>query len=119
MNLEDFRTACLEMPCAEENAPWKEPQYQNLITYTVAGKWFVLLDLEEKRCNLKASPEIIVEMQERYEGACPAWHMNKNHWLGVKLESDIPETMIRELIIAAYNLIVKKLSRRVRQELSL
>lgn len=119
MNLEDFRVACLSLPHAEENAPWEEPKYQNLVTYTVASKWFVLLDLDDKRCNLKASPEIIAEMQDKYEGACQAWHMNKNHWLGVLLESDIPDAQIRELINAAYDLIVKKLPRRIRQEMNL
>lgn len=48
MNLEDFRNFCLSLPCAKENSPWTEPQYQNLVSFTVADKWFCLLDMDKK-----------------------------------------------------------------------
>lgn len=35
--------------------------------------------------------------------AFSAWHMNKEHWLGVKLESDVPDSVIRSLIRDGYD----------------
>lgn len=35
--------------------------------------------------------------------AFPAWHMNKEHWPGVRLESDVPDSVIRSLIRDGYD----------------
>ena len=35
--------------------------------------------------------------------AFPAWHINKEHWLGVKLGSDVPDSVIRSLIRDGYD----------------
>ncbi len=88
MNIEELREYCLALNGANENMPWSEPQYSMLATFTVGGKWFCLVDLDKKFIDVKCSPETISEMQSRYHGAFPAWHMNKVHCLGVKLDSD-------------------------------
>lgn len=119
MNIEDLREYCLSLPQAQENAPWTEPQYEMLVTFTVASKWFVLADLEKKFIDVKCAPETITEMQEKYQGAFPAWHMNKEHWLGIKLESDVPDAVIKRLIKSGYDLIVSKLPKRQKEELKL
>lgn len=119
MNLEDFREYCLSLPHAVENQPWTEPQYQMLATFTVGGKWFCLVDLDKKFIDVKCDPERIADMQSRYEGAFPAWHMNKEHWLGVRLESDVPDSVIKSLIKEGYDTIVSHLPKREREELGL
>lgn len=35
--------------------------------------------------------------------AFPAWHINKEHWLGVRLGSDVPDSVIRSLIRDGYD----------------
>ena len=119
MNVEDFRNFCLSLPQVVENAPWTDPKYQNLITFTVGGKWFCLLHLESKRCNVKCAPERVVELQSRYQGVQPAWHMNKTHWVTLVLESDVPDREIEDILRRAYGLIVSRLPKSRRQELGL
>lgn len=119
MNVEDLRNYCISLPHAEENAPWTEPQYQMLVTFTVGGTWFCLADIEKKFIDVKCSPEQIAEFQEKYSGAFPAWHMNKQHWLGIKLESDVPDSEICKLLKTGYELIVKSLPVKKRKELGL
>lgn len=119
MNVEDFRNYCLSLPEARENAPWTEPQYQNLITFTVADKWFCLLDIENKFCDVKCAPENVEELQMKYNGVQPAWHMNKTHWIKIVLDSDVPADEIEKLVKQAYDLIVKSLTKSKRQELGL
>lgn len=119
MNIEDFRAVCLSQPCAGENAPWADPRYQNLITYTVAGKWFCLLNLDTKACNIKCRPDEVAELLDRYRGIEPAWHMNKTHWIGLVPDSDVPDDEIRRLVRQAYSLVVARLTKAVRRELGL
>ncbi|MDE6278836.1 MAG: MmcQ/YjbR family DNA-binding protein [Paramuribaculum sp.] len=119
MNVEDFRDFCLAMKGAEEKSPWTEPQYRDLITFSIGGKWFSLFDPVNRFTDLKCTPEHILELQERYEGCFPAWHMNKQHWLGVRLESDVPDNVIKQLVTDAYNLIVASLPKKTKAELGI
>ena len=119
MNIEDFREYCLALPFAKENSPWTEPRYQNLVTFTIDGKWFCLLDIDNKYCNLKCAIDQVVPLQDKYEGVQPAWHMNKTHWIKVILDSDVPTAEIEVLVKQAYVLIVGSLSKSKRQELGL
>lgn len=117
MNVEELRQYCLSLKGAQENMPWTEPQYSMLATFSVGGKWFCLVDLEKKFIDVKAQPETVAEMQSRYQGAFPAWHMNKQHWLGVRLESDVPDQAIKQLLADGYQLIVDHLPKSARQSL--
>lgn len=119
MNIEDFRNFCLSLPQAKENFPWTEPQYQNLMTFTVADKWFCLLDLDNKFCDLKCPVDSVVELQDKYQGVEPAWHMNKTHWIKLVLDSDVPTEEIKALVKQAYDLIVASLPKSKCQELGL
>lgn len=119
MNVEELRDYCLSLPHAKENMPWTEPQYSMLVTFTICDKWFCLLDLDKRFIDVKCEPDMIAEMQGKYDGAFPAWHMNKEHWLGLKLDSDIPDSIITALIKEGYGLIISKLPRKIRDEIAL
>lgn len=119
MNIEDFREVCLSMPCVNENSPWADPRYRNLITYTVAGKWFCLLDLDNKSCNIKCLPDQVVGLQDRFQGVSPAWHMNKTHWISLELDSDVPDDKICELLRQSYDLVVGRLTKATKRGLGL
>ncbi|MCM1518835.1 MAG: MmcQ/YjbR family DNA-binding protein [Pseudoflavonifractor sp.] len=119
MNIEELREYCLSLPQVVENQPWTEPQYEMLITYKIGGKWFVLADPDKKFIDVKCDPETIADMQSHYQGAFPAWHMNKEHWLGVTLASDIPDGTIKKLIRDGYDMVVAKLPKKTRDELAL
>lgn len=99
--------------------PWTEPKYQNLMTFTVADKWFCLLDFENKFCDLKCPVDQVAELQDRYKGVEPAWHMNKTHWIKVVLHSDVPTSEIEQLVKRAYETIVSSLPKSKRQELQI
>lgn len=119
MNVEELREYCLSLPHTKENLPWTEPRYNMLATFTICDKWFCLVDLDQKFIDVKCAPDVIEEMQCKYEGAFPAWHMNKEHWLGVKLDSDIPDSIIQTLLKDGYDLIVSKLPKKTREEIGL
>ena len=119
MNVEELREYCLSLKGTQENQPWTEPQYQMLMTFTVRGKWYCMADLDRKFIDVKSESEKIQEMQSRYEGCFPAWHMNKEHWLGVTLESDVPDEVIKDLLKNGYELIVSHLPKKAKLELGI
>ena len=45
MNVEELRDFCLSLPQVQENSPWTEPQYRNLITFTIGGNGSAFLTL--------------------------------------------------------------------------
>lgn len=48
--------------------------------------------------NLKCPPELSEMLRQTYRGIVPAWHMNKAHWITVRLVSDVPDGEIEKLI---------------------
>lgn len=118
MDSEKFRECCLSHPGATEDCPWTEARYSDLITYRVGGKWFALYNLEKNFCNLKCTPDKVTELLERYSGAFPAYHMNKKHWIGIEMSSDIPDSIIADLVAEAYRLVLATLPAKTRREIS-
>lgn len=90
---------------------------QTLI-FKVMGKLFALTDVDLfTSVNLKCDPERAVELREEYEGIIPGYHMNKRHWNTVLMDGSIPDTLTMELTDHSYELVVKGLPKKLREEL--
>ena len=84
------------------------------------GKWFALAagvrgeiagvpDAEGVDViNLKVDDLFFRDLLIREEGIMPAYHMNKQHWITVRLEGDVPEDLLGTLIRMSYDLTAKK-----------
>lgn len=116
MNIEDFRTYCLSFKGAAEEMPFaKAPtEYdKNLLLFSVLGKWFCFVNIEIfDFCTLKCTPELSKELQEKYEGVKPGYHMNKKHWISVRFNEDVPEAVIKELVRQSYELVVNSFTKK-------
>ncbi len=116
MNIEAFRIYCLAKKGVTESFPFDE----ETLVFKVMGKMFALTGLEYNpaKANLKCDPERSVELREEYDGLIyPGYHMSKLHWNTIELERNLPESLIRELIDHSYDLVVAKLTRKVRAQL--
>ncbi len=81
---------------------------------------FALVALERipSQINLKCDPERAIELREEYDGIIiPGYHMSKTHWNTLLLEQ-LPAQFIKEMIDHSYELVVNKLPKRVKDELS-
>lgn len=115
MNIEEFREYCLSKPGARDKMPWAEREYSSLMIFEVGEKWFGLVDIDSfEFCNLKCDPEKSLDLQSRYRGVKPGWHMNKKHWISVYFHSDVPDSVIRELVDHSYELVFSKLPRKLK-----
>lgn len=116
MNIEDFRTYCLSFKGAYEKMPFEKAASaydRNLLVFCVAEKWFCFVNVETfDFCNIKCAPDRIVDLQERYEGVTPAYHMNKKHWISVHFDKDVPDRTIEDLVKQSYDLVAASLPKR-------
>ena len=115
MNIEDFRTYCLNKKAVAEDFPFDE----DTLVFKVMGKMFALTGLEHQppRVNLKCNPERAISLREKYDGLIfPGYHMNKKHWNTLEI-SKLPNILITELIDHSYNLVIKGLPKKIRDKL--
>ncbi|MDO5114456.1 MAG: MmcQ/YjbR family DNA-binding protein [Synergistaceae bacterium] len=99
----------------EPDYPWmKWPSYA-VLRHRPGRKWYgVLMLLDRKKLgldgealidviNLKAPPELIDSLGAQ-EGLFPAYHMNREHWVTVALESGFAEKNLFRLLDLSYRL---------------
>ena len=116
MNIEEIRNYCLSKPAATECFPFDE----ETLVFKVAGKMFALSALEKStNIVLKCDPDRAIELREHYPAITGAYHMNKTMWNQIDVDGSISGEMIIELIDHSYELVVSKLSKKLRMEFGL
>lgn len=113
MDIESIREYCIRKKAVTEWFPFDE---YNLV-FKVVDRMFALINLENPdRIFLKCEPEYAIELRDRYNGIEGAFHFNKKHWNQVYLESDVSDSLIKELIDHSYNEVIKKFTRRQKEQ---
>ncbi len=116
MHVENFRNYCLSKPGVTESFPFDE----STLVFKVMGKMFALNGLNRipPAVNLKCDPDRAIMLREEYDGSIiPGFHMSKIHWNTCLLEQLSPE-LIQELTDHSYDLVVSKLTKKVKAELA-
>lgn len=116
MNIEYYREYCLSKPGTSEGMPFDD----KVLVFKVMGKMFALTDIDAfASVNLKCDPERAIELREQHDGnIIPGYHMNKKHWNTITTDGSVPDTLIKELIDHSYELVVKSLTKKQKEELS-
>ncbi|MFI1773132.1 MmcQ/YjbR family DNA-binding protein [Thalassobellus citreus] len=119
MNIEQLRKYCLSKKGTTEAFPFD----QDALVFKVLGKMFALTSLKkweqgEASINLKADPEYSEELRANYNSIRPGFHMNKKHWNTLYLhEGELQPQLIKALIDHSYNMVVKGMSKKLRDQL--
>ena len=99
-----------DYPWADENA---------VLRHRDNNKWFALVmevgreklemdgDGTAEIINLKCQPALIGSLRER-NGFHPAYHMNKDQWLSVRLDGSVTDDELKSLIDLSFELTQKK-----------
>lgn len=115
MTFDSFRDCCLRKKGVTEEFPFGE----ETAVYKVMGKMFALTDVVDfAGINLKVDPEKGIELREQYDAVQPGYHMNKKHWITVRMDGSIADKLIQGWIEDSYQLVVSKLTRRDRDALA-
>lgn len=115
MDIEQLQSYCLSKKGVEETLPFGP----DTLVYKVAGKVFLLtgLDREDFRFNVKCDPGLAEELREQYSCVLPGYHMNKKHWNTIVVDGSVSTKQLREWIDHSYDLVVKSLPKKLREEL--
>ena len=115
MDIEAAREYCLSKKATTEDTPFGE----DVLVIRVMGKMFLCINLNTPdRITMKCDPEYALELRERYNAIEGAWHFNKKYWNQIAItHGDVPDALIRSLIDHSYNEVVKKLPRKLRDQL--
>ncbi len=113
MDLFAIREYCLSKPFSKEDLPFDE----DTLVFKVFGRMFALLDISSNPLwiNLKANPEDVVELCERFDFIRPGYHMNKKYWITVEIVNEICDAFLFELIDNSYLEVTKKLPKYQRE----
>ena len=111
MNIEDLREYCLSLPGVTEATPFEKfsrGKFTILVFY-VSGHMFCYFNIDDfTAITLKGNPQEIVELKERYQAIGEPFNGNKRHWMSVELNSDVNDTMLKQLVKASYDLVKGK-----------
>jgi predicted DNA-binding protein (MmcQ/YjbR family) len=118
MNLETYYQYCLSKKGATEHFPFDE----DTLVFKVGGKLFALSSLSswEKgtpTINLKCDPDRAQELRAQYDDIQPGYHMSKIHWNTIKVNKEVSDALIRELIDHSYDLVFKSLTKKIQIEI--
>ena len=58
--------------------------------------------------NVKCDPERAILLRAQYSSILPGYHMNKKHWNSIIIDNSVPDSLILELILHSYELVLPK-----------
>ena len=121
MNIEDFRNYCLSFDGVHDKMPFGKAASEydlNILVFYVADKWFCFVNIDVfDFCCIKSDTAQIEDLQSRYEGIKPGYHMNKKYWISVCFNADVPDKEIKALVKQSYDIVVTSLSKKEKEAL--
>ncbi|MCH6471970.1 MmcQ/YjbR family DNA-binding protein [Sinomonas terrae] len=125
MDAEAVRGLCLSFPGAYEDYPFgpeiavykvRSPASAGS---AVEGKMFAAMraDAEPLSISLKCEPALAIQLRAVHPEITGAWHMNKKHWNSVRLDGDLGDEAVRDMVEDSYDLVVASLPRGQREAL--
>ena len=114
MNIEELREYCISKKGTTESFPFDKVT----LVFKVMNKMFALTSLnKDLSINLKCNPDKAIELREVYAAVLPGYHMNKKHWNTIMINETVSQQLIKEWIDNSYDLVVKSLPKKVKEEL--
>jgi predicted DNA-binding protein (MmcQ/YjbR family) len=115
MELETLRAYLLSKTGAVATYPFGPQQ----LVVKVGGKIFALVteDSTPLQLSLKCEPAHAQFLRDSFPAVQPGYHLNKEHWNTVTLDSSIPEEGVQAMIDESYRLVVQGLNKAARRRL--
>jgi predicted DNA-binding protein (MmcQ/YjbR family) len=112
MTFDLIRTTALSLPHTTEGFPFD----QRTLVFKVGGKMFLLIDIDSQDAvTLKSNPDQIPELLESFDWISRGFHMNKNHWITLRLEPlQVDITLVLKLISESYAIVYQGLTKKAR-----
>ena len=69
--------------------------------------------------NLKVTPDHGTMLRDIYAYIRTGWHMNKQHWISVYADDEMDESLVKDLVLNSYELVVAKLKKVERKRIDI
>ncbi len=104
---------------AQQGAVETFPFGPEILVFKVAGKMFALVDWQSTplRLSLKAAPQQALLWRELFPAVTPGYHLNKQHWNTLRLDSTLDDTTIQQMIDHSWHSVVAGLTKAQRHAL--
>lgn len=67
--------------------------------------------------TLKCDPLESESLQREFADILPGFYMNKQNWVSIRLDGNVPDGVIEQLSVRAYALIFEKLTKKMQKEI--
>ena len=106
---------CLTYQAVYEDYPFDDTTA--LVRHNGNKKMFALISHRNEKLyiNLKCDPMKADTLRTVFKSVEAGWHMNKDHWITVYIDGDVPEQELYELIRHSYDL-TKPKAKKVKNE---
>ena len=115
MDIEQVHAHCLSFPHVTEEVLWG-----NDLVFKIGGKMFAVIGLDQAsgHCmSFKCTPEKFAELVEE-DGIVPAPYVARYHWVALERFNALSEKELKALLRKAYDLVLEKLPKKLRTQLS-
>jgi len=119
MHIEQIREYCLSKNGTTESLPFDK----DTLVFKVLNKMFVIAPLDkwesgEASITLKCNPIYTVKLREEYESIYPGPYVSNIHWNTIAIyKGELQPKFILELINHSYDMVVKGMSKKLRDSL--
>jgi predicted DNA-binding protein (MmcQ/YjbR family) len=114
VNLETLREYCLSKPAVTEGLPFGE----DTLVFKVGEKLFLLTSITlGNQFNVKCDPELAVDLREKHPEVMPGYHMNKKLWNTVRMDGNLTDRQLLEMIDHSYEQVVKGLPKKLQEQI--
>ena len=101
----------------QKNGAYKSTYNENLPTilvFYVSGHMFCYFNIDDfTSITIKCAPKEMTELKERFPDAIgEPYNGNKRHWISVKVNSEVNDTMLKQLVLNSYELVKRPSSRK-------
>jgi len=120
MHIDQIRDHCLSKKAATESFPFDE----NTLVFKVMNKMFLMAPLDkfergEAAITLKCDPEYTIELRDTYESIYAGPYVSNKHWNTLAIyKNELSLKLIFELIDHSYDMVVKGMTKKLREELN-
>jgi predicted DNA-binding protein (MmcQ/YjbR family) len=118
MNIEIYRDHCISKKRVTESFPF--PSLPNVLVFKVAGKMFTATNAETfESISVRCATETIDEIRARHPAITKHKYFSERNWNMISMNNTIADKLIIKWINDSYDLAILKLTKKVRNELSL
>ena len=93
----------------------------NWLRYMIEDKMFAAVCYDDHNqaslITLKLDPAEGDFLRQQYEDIIPGYYMNKTHWNSIKVEGEISDDMLKDLLDKSYALVFSGFSKKKQREI--